>query len=120
MSNNDLEVEPCGDDLNTFVRILHVHGKALLKKNNTPDMKKKKEHALDAMQEALSKTGAKYNKSQIMRKVNNLRSRIKQKTDLKQSGNKRIVLSAAERSFYNMLSGDDNPTLRRVSCKFFQ
>jgi hypothetical protein len=49
----------------------------------------------------------------MAKKINNMKARVKKKTDMKKTGNKRIKLCEWEKNFYNLMDADSNPTLKR-------
>nr|CAH7714428.1 unnamed protein product [Callosobruchus chinensis] len=48
---------------------------------------------------------------QIMKKANNMKTRLKKKIDLKQTGNVPIILSEWQKLLNEILEGDSNPSL---------
>lgn len=74
-------------------------------------MKKKKTAAVQKLaSELLVRYGVDYTEKQIMKKVHNLNNRVKTKTDLKQTGNRKINLSKAEQKIYNLMGGTEKPS----------
>lgn len=89
----------------------------LLQKSQTPLMKVKKCDAVKKLaEELLIRYGIEYTEKQIIKKVHNLKNRVKAKTDLKQTGNKKINLGIAERKFFELMGGMENPTITERPC----
>ena len=94
-------------------------GSALLKKAATPAMKIKKKKAMqEVIDYILLRKGVKATEQQILKKINNMKSRIKSKTDLKATGNKKIVLNEGEKIFFKLMGAEENPTVVKLSCKY--
>lgn len=94
-------------------------GSVLLTKNQTPQMKKKKSDAVkEIAMHFLVEKGLDLTEKQIIKKVNNMKSRIKTKTDKKATGNKKISLNPGEQIMYNLLGAEDNPAVTKVNCKY--
>lgn len=47
----------------------------------------------------------------VMKKINNLKVRVKNKSDVKKTGNKKVVLSSTEKHFLLLLDADVNPVI---------
>ncbi|XP_062711841.1 uncharacterized protein LOC109407288 [Aedes albopictus] len=91
-------------------------GSVLLTKNQTPQMKKKKSDAVkEIAMHFLVEKGLDLTEKQIIKKVNNMKSRIKTKTDKKATGNKKISLNPGEQIMYNLLGAEDNPAVTKVN-----
>ncbi|KAG5895872.1 hypothetical protein JTB14_012255 [Gonioctena quinquepunctata] len=60
--------------------------------------------------------GTMMDSKKILKKLNNLRTNIKKKTDRKATGNKKNKLSAAESVIYNIMQGgsDENPVFSNI------
>ena len=77
----------------------------LLDKSQLPDVKQKKARACDKfIEEYEKKTGTKMTKDQLFKKVNNMKSTIKTRADVKRTGNKPILLTDWEQDFLVSLS----------------
>lgn len=102
----------------SFVDVLEQVGKVLLLKSQTPPVREKKKKALVAMQhQLLIQYGLEYSSDQILKKINNMKSTVKDKTDTKKTGNVKIVLTKPQHKFYQLLGGLENPSVNKVSCK---
>lgn len=105
------------NDLN-FVKIIKSVGKCLLEKSQTPAMKNKKKNALKlVVSECLSKNGVQLTEQQAKRKLENLKMRVKAKTDAKKTGNKPIILNSADKLLLHLLNAEENPSITQLSCK---
>nr|CAH7753882.1 unnamed protein product [Callosobruchus chinensis] len=51
--------------------------------------------------------------AQIMKKVNNMKTRLKKKIDLEKTGNVPIILSEWQKLLNEILEGDSNPSIKR-------
>lgn len=103
-----------------FATALRRFGSVLLQKNQTPQMKKMKSQAAKEMiMHFLVEHGIELTEKQILKKVNNMKSRIKSKTDKKATGNKQISLNPGERIIYDLLGAEENPAVTKVNCKYF-
>ena len=81
-----------------------------------PGVKAKKSNALEeARQSIATTTGRWMNEKQISKKVANMKSQVKRKTDARQIGNSNFfVLASWEQQLFNILSGGDNLTI--IQC----
>lgn len=105
------------DDMK-FVELLAKYGKVLLDKRLTPAVKAQKETAVNLMVQKLQiHHGIEMTTVQLKKKVHNLKARLKERTDLKKTGNKAIVLTASEKKLFELLGGIDNPSVTKVSYK---
>ncbi|XP_055628489.1 uncharacterized protein LOC129769969 [Toxorhynchites rutilus septentrionalis] len=104
--------ETSGDEI--FVRVLKLYGKVLLEKSQVPEVKRKKKTALKVVEEQLLiQYGISMSGKQISKKVQNLKARIKEKTDTKATGNKKITLKSHETDFFNIMGGIENPSVSK-------
>lgn len=100
-----------------FVELLQNY-KVVLEKSQVPTIKKAKENALIKLQtEWQAVSGKVISVKQLSKKINNMKTKIKQKTDLNKTGNKAIKLKPWEQAFYKLMDGDTNPTLRKIPSK---
>lgn len=91
----------------------------LPEKSQAPPIKEKKKDALkEICIQLLVQHGLDMVPKQIMKKINNLKGRIKQKTDLKQTGNRKIRLTETEKKFFDLMGGIENPSVSKRSCKY--
>ncbi|KAG5874806.1 hypothetical protein JTB14_004753 [Gonioctena quinquepunctata] len=89
----------------------------ILNKSQIPSVKTKKEEYLKQMKiDIQNEYGTKMDSRKILKKLNNLKTNIKKKTDRKATGNKKIKLSAAESVIYNIMQcgSDENPVFSKV------
>ncbi|XP_055633077.1 uncharacterized protein LOC129773492 [Toxorhynchites rutilus septentrionalis] len=98
-----------------FVDVLEEVGKILLSKSQTPPVREKKKIALTAMRQQLFiRCGLEFSGDQILKKINNMKTAVKEKTDTKKTGNVKIVLNQPQEKFYGLLGGVDNPSIISV------
>ncbi|XP_055645141.1 uncharacterized protein LOC129781276 [Toxorhynchites rutilus septentrionalis] len=98
-----------------FVDVLEEVGKILLSKSQTPPVREKKKIALAAMRQQLFiRCGLEFSGDQILKKINNMKTAVKEKTDTKKTGNVKIVLNQPQEKFYGLLGGVDNPSIISV------
>ncbi|XP_065080047.1 uncharacterized protein LOC135702922 [Ochlerotatus camptorhynchus] len=101
-----------------FVDILISFGKTLLEKSQVPAMKQKKKTAMhEVCIQMLVQHGINMTVRQVMKKINNMKQRIKVKTDRRQTGNRKIILNELERKFFDLMGGVENPSTSKCSCK---
>ncbi|KAJ3665891.1 hypothetical protein Zmor_001356 [Zophobas morio] len=87
----------------------------LLSKSQLPNEKAKKEKSLLEVVELYEvHLGRRISQQQLKKKINNMKSRLKKKTDKQKTGNKRITLHEWEKVLYKILEGDDNPTINKI------
>lgn len=60
--------------------------------------------------------GFEYTEIQVKKKLENMKTRLKKKIDKNKTGNVPIVLSKSERMLMDILDGNDNPSINRLSC----
>ncbi|XP_055632181.1 uncharacterized protein LOC129772418 [Toxorhynchites rutilus septentrionalis] len=98
-----------------YVDVLEEVGKFLLSKSQSPPVREKKKTALAAMrQQLLIRCGLEFSGDQILKKINNMKTAFKEKTDTKKTGNVKIVLNQPQEKFYGLLGGVDNPSIISV------
>lgn len=61
-----------------------------------------------------SRFGVKMNSKQIKRKIENMRSRLKQKVDMKATGNRKIIMKPHEQILLDLMDHKKNPVLNKV------
>jgi hypothetical protein len=84
----------------------------ILEKSQLPAMKTRKSDALRTIvQEYVSLFGKEMNSKAFMKKVNNMKTRLKSKTDKNKTGNKRIRLLPWEKTMLEAMNADVNPVL---------
>nr|XP_029716713.1 uncharacterized protein LOC115260022 [Aedes albopictus] len=97
-----------------FVELLVTHGKVLLEKSQAPPVKdKKKDAGKEICVQMFVQHGVDMTPKQVMKKINNMKARIKAKTDRKQTGNRKILLTEAERKFFDLMGGIENPSITK-------
>lgn len=107
------------DDISdvAFVHLLKKH-KHVLNKSQVPTAKQKKETALKEIKDDLLQNyGTDMQEGQILKKVNNMKTRLKKKLDLKQTGNIPVVLNEWQKLLREILQGDSNPTIKKLAGK---
>ena len=50
----------------------------------------------------------------MYKKLANMKSRLKKKTDLRMTGNKSIKLNNWEQKLFSLMDGDTNPAVKRI------
>lgn len=91
----------------------------LLSKSQLPNEKAKKEKSLLEVVELYEvHLGLRISQQQLKKKINNMKSRLKKKTDKQKTGNKRITLHEWEKVLYKILEGDDNPTINKIPGRY--
>lgn len=93
----------------------------ILNKSQVPTIKTKKQEALEKLKTCFEQQFGKITSvKKILKRLNNLKSCIKKKTDKNATGNKKIKLSAAESILYEVMEGDSgncNPVLNKIAGK---
>ena len=87
----------------------------LLEKSQKPHLKTRKAEALLSFRKEIELlTGKEQTNEKISKKIANMKKIVKEKTDLKQTGNKTIKLKPWERKMFELLQGDINPIFCRI------
>lgn len=90
----------------------------ILEKSQVPAMKQKKTAALtEIVKEYVTLFGKEMDIKAFMKKVNNMKTRLKKKTDKNRTGNKPIRLLFWEKVMLKAMDADINPVLSRVPGK---
>lgn len=106
------------NEMSLFVTLLADH-KSLISKSQTPIMKAMKEKDLGLLKcELETNTGKPYDTKQILKRICNMKSKVKKKSDIQRTGNKRIKLLSWETDFLNVLNSDNNPVFRQLDNSF--
>ncbi|CAH1990025.1 unnamed protein product [Acanthoscelides obtectus] len=93
------------------------HYPVLLEKSNIPEIKNKRRKAVEEIKEKVeAELGVRYNEGQSWKKIQNIKTRLKAKTDRNQTGNKLIKLKGWEHELFNFLQGESNPSIARLQC----
>jgi hypothetical protein len=83
-------------------------------------LKTKKAAANDAfIKEYHKQTGILYANSQLLKKINNMKSEVKKKSDVRRTGNKAIHLKEWEMAMLNLMEVDVNQSISCVKGKLF-
>lgn len=117
-SSSSVEEQPF---LHTFVDIVAKHP-AILQKGALPHERQAKKCALDAVSSGLRVFDASYDEKKILKTLNNLKRRIKEKMDPKTTGNRSKKLKSHEERLLSLLNGAGsfaNPSITPVSCAWF-
>lgn len=88
----------------------------LLSKSQTPSVKTAKVEALNRFLKACQvHFGKVFTAEQIRKKINNMKTEIKKKTDMKATGNKKIILKNWEQEFLKLLDTEGtNPSVSSI------
>lgn len=91
-----------------------------LEKSQQPEMKKKKDAALLSLVKVYEVNfGKVITIKALLKKINNMKTRLKKKTDRNETGNKEIKLSKWEQTLYKVMDGKSNPTLQQIPGKLY-
>ncbi|KAJ4430599.1 hypothetical protein ANN_19187, partial [Periplaneta americana] len=103
-----------GEDLSLFMDIIKTFP-VIFNKSMLPESRQKKSAALANIREKYEKGfGVPITEAQLIKKVSNMKTRLKKKTDLKKTGNKTIKLNDWERKLYELMEGEMNPVINRA------
>jgi hypothetical protein len=92
---------------------------SILAKSQVPSMKRKKDLAISQVVEKYKGVfGKEIDAKTLLKKVNNMKTRLKKKTDLNKTGNKKIKLVAWEEKLLAAMQGDSNPIICRIKGNF--
>ncbi|XP_025829559.1 uncharacterized protein LOC112904234 [Agrilus planipennis] len=121
MSDEDSEMES-SEDVTTEMMFIAERVKAfpeILEKSQVPAIKRKKTAALtQIVKEYVTLFGKGMEIKAFMKKVNNMKTRLKNKTDRNKTGNKPIRLLSWERIMLKAMHADINPVLSQVPGAF--
>ncbi|XP_022910533.2 uncharacterized protein [Onthophagus taurus] len=113
-----MSAEENGDDVssnNLLVALQLQKRPEILWKTQIPQKKTLKDEALrQSVLELERQLGKPLTSSQLMKKVNNMKTRIKSKVDKNKTGNKKIVLCQWEKMLHELMDGEDNPTISKI------
>lgn len=102
------------ESLEGFVEIIK-HYPIIFEKSMLPETRKRKMDAMIHIRSRYeSKFGVRLTDGQLTKKIFNMRSRLRNKTDLKRTGNKTIILKDWEKQLYGLMQGESNPTINQV------
>ena len=104
--------------LNVLVRHVKEHP-VLLTKSQPPSVKDKKNEALKELVKIYASNGVNIDAKGCLKKIANLKKRVKDKIDPNKTGNKRVKLLPHEKTFEKLLhrNMEPNPTILPPSCK---
>lgn len=101
----------------SFIKAVKNHS-VILDKSMVPEIRKKKMKSLiDIRKNIHDEIGKDISEKQIIKKLTNMKNRLKKKSDTNQTGNRKIVLKDWEVQLLKLLEGDSNPTIVRVNGK---
>lgn len=97
-----------------FVAIIRDYP-IIFQKSQTPATRKLKNEKLSLIRETYQKNfGTEITTPQLLKKISNIRARIKKKKDTNRTGNKKIRLKEWEEQIMKMMQGDTNPALNTI------
>lgn len=118
-SENDNECTGTGTNELKFIADEVRARPSILAKSQVPSMKRKKDLAISqVLQKYKSIFGKEIEAKMFLKKVNNMKTRLKKKTDLNQTGNKKIKLVAWEEQLLAAMQGESNPIIARIGGNF--
>lgn len=92
----------------------------ILEKSQIPTMKKLKDESIKKfILKYQSLFGKEVDAKTLMKKINNMKTRLKKKTDLNRTGNKNIQLLDWEKKMLVAMKGESNPTVKRIPGKLY-
>lgn len=113
-SETSQEIEEVKNEQLCFVNLLEEH-KTLFDKRMTPKIKSAKEEALKNLTDKFSrKIGKEMSTKQILKKFNNMKTKIEKIVNTKKTGNKNIKLHSWQKIFYNLWNKEENPVLHKI------
>lgn len=87
----------------------------ILAESQIPKMKKKKDEAICRVVEKYQGVfGKEMDAKVFLKKVNNMKTRLKKKTDSNQTGNKRIKLANWEKNMLSAVQGETNAVFKKI------
>lgn len=90
----------------------------VLEKSQKPAAKNAKAECIQKITEKYEKMfGKKITSPDLLKKINNMKTRLKEKTDKKKTGNKKIVLKEWQKILLQAMAGDSNPTIAQLPGK---
>ncbi|KAG8270710.1 hypothetical protein J6590_079054 [Homalodisca vitripennis] len=99
----------------SFISIIKEYP-VILEKSNIPSIKNKRNRAIEEIQNRIdNELGLHLDSSQIWKKFNNMKRRVKSKADTNKTGNMKVILKPWEEELLNFIEGDtDNPAIVRL------
>lgn len=87
----------------------------MISKSQLPDAKRRKAEAVSAILEKIKTSiGSCYSEKQLLKKIANMKTRVKTKSDANATGNRPISLLPWEAEFRDILKADSNPSFSRT------
>ncbi|CAH1099688.1 unnamed protein product [Psylliodes chrysocephalus] len=87
----------------------------IFNKSQVPKIKEKKEQAYrEIHQKYILQIGRDLTEKQLKKKIQNMNTELKKKTDKSATGNKKIVLNAWEKQLLVLMEGQENPVFQKV------
>ncbi|CAH1114714.1 unnamed protein product [Psylliodes chrysocephalus] len=87
----------------------------IFNKSQVPKIKEKKEQAYkDIHQKYILQIGRDLTEKQLKKKIQNIKTELKKKTDKTATGNKKIVLNAWEKQLLVLMERQENPVFQKV------
>lgn len=113
-SDSECDKTDIGNELEFFAdEVCRVP--VILEKSQVPKVKIIKDEAIKTV---TKKYEALYGKpldgKGLLKKLNNMKTRLKKKTDMKKTGNKKIKLLGWEEKLLRAVQGDSNPTIKKI------
>lgn len=114
--NNNNKVE--NDDISKFLVEKIKQNKYLLEKSQLPSIKNKKKQTIEeCVKEIKQKFGIELTGKNIIKKIANMKCRIKNKIDINKTGNKKINLKNWETDLSQLLCANSNPSTNKLPGK---
>ncbi|XP_049315765.1 uncharacterized protein LOC125779168 [Bactrocera dorsalis] len=115
-NNNKMEI----DDISNFLVDKIKENKYLLEKSQLPSIKSKKKQAIEiCVKEIWQKFGMELSEKNIIKKIANMKCRVKSKIDINKTGNKKIILKNWEAELSSLLCSDSNPSTNKLPVHLF-
>lgn len=87
----------------------------IFNKSQVPKIKEKKAQAYKEIhQKYILQIGRDLTEKQLKKKIQNMKTELKKKTDKTATGNKKIVLNAYEKQLLALMEGQENPVFQKV------
>lgn len=117
MSESEEETDKARDSQMGFANMLREFP-ILLSKSQTPSVRQSKSQAIELIKKQWKLNfGSQITTNQMYKKINNMKSRLKKKTDINRTGNKKIELQEWEKILLEIMEGNTNPVLAKVPGK---
>lgn len=106
------------DDEQTEISVLMdvlKYDQVLLSKSQLPEIREKKKQSIEKIKVALlTYTGKPFDDKSIVKKIANLKCRVKVKADKNATGNRKIKLQPWEEEFLKLLNSEESPVFQKV------